>query len=97
MPLGANDLQIFGTDGMLITGPLRWVHTHHLTLRTPNGCKEEEYPADNLYLNEIEAFAEALAGEWTPAASGEDGLRLVRVTEALIRSLETGSAIPVES
>ncbi len=97
MPLGANDLQIFGTDGMLITGPLRWVNTHHLTLRTPNECKEQEYPADNLYLREIEVFAEALAGEWTPAASGEDGLRLVRVTDALIRSLETGSAIPVES
>ncbi len=97
MPIGANDLQIYGKGGMLITGPLRWANTHHLTLRTPNESKVQEYPADNLYLREIEAFAETLAGESTPIATGEDGLRLVRVTGALIRSLETGCAISMES
>ena len=82
---------------MLITGPLRGVPKNRLTARTPDGCEEVvEYAADNLYLREIEAFAEAVAGASTPAASGEDGLRLVRVTEALIRSLESGTAIPIE-
>ena len=97
MPIGANDLQIFGTGGMLITGPLRGVPKNHLALRTPEGSEEVEYAAENLYLLEIEAFAEAVAGASTPAAGGEDGLRLVRVTDALIRSLETGAAMPVES
>jgi 1,5-anhydro-D-fructose reductase (1,5-anhydro-D-mannitol-forming) len=96
MPLGANDLQIFGTGGMLITGPLRGVPQNRLTVRTPEGDEETEYPAGNLHLQEIEAFAEAVAGAPTPAATGEDGLRLVRLTEALIRSLETGCAIMVE-
>ena len=93
MPLASNDLQIFGTGGMLTTGPLRGVDTHRLTVRTPGRSYAKEYPAENLYLREVEAFADAVAGRETPAATGEEGLRLVRVTEALIRSLETGSAI----
>lgn len=96
IPIGCNDLQVFGTGGMLATGPLRWVDKHQLIVRTPDGCQEHDYPADNLYLREIELFAEELAGSRTSAATGDDGLRLVRITEALIRSLETGSAISVE-
>lgn len=93
MPIAANDLQIFGTGGMLATGPLRGVDTHRLRIRTPGESHEMEYPAENLYFREVEAFADAVTGKMTPAATGGDGLRLVRVTEALIRSLETGSAI----
>ena len=93
MPIAANDLQIFGTGGMLATGPLRGVDVHRLKIRTHSESYEMEYPAENLYFCEVEAFADAVTGKMTPAATGEDGLRLVRVTEALIRSLETGSAI----
>ena len=96
MPLGRNDLQVFGTEGILATGPLRWVDKHQLTIRTADEFEEREYAVDNLYLREIEAFAEELAGTKTPAATGEEGLQLVRITQALIRSLETGSAISVE-
>jgi len=78
---------------MLATGPLRGVDTHRLRIRTPGENHEIEYPAENLYFREVEAFADAVTGKMTSAATGEDGLRLVRVTEALIRSLETGSAI----
>lgn len=93
MPIAANDLQIFGTGGMLTTGPLRGVDKHRLRIKTPGESYETEYPAENLYFREVEAFADAVRGKVTPAATGEDGLRLVRVTEALIRSLETGSAV----
>jgi len=95
MPLSANDLQIFGTGGMLTTGPLRGVDTYRLKVRTPGESYEMEFPSENLYLHEIEAFADAVEGKITPAATGEDGLRLVRITEAIIRSLETGSAISI--
>jgi predicted dehydrogenase len=63
----------------------------------PDGCQEHDYPAENLYLREIEMFAEELAGIRTSAATAHDGLRLVQITEALIRSLEAGSAISIES
>jgi 1,5-anhydro-D-fructose reductase (1,5-anhydro-D-mannitol-forming) len=96
LPIGSNDLQAFGTRGMLATGPLRWGATDRLTVRTVDGIEEHEFPRENLYQREIEAFGEEVAGTHTVAASGEDGLWLARVTDALIRSFETGALVPVD-
>jgi 1,5-anhydro-D-fructose reductase (1,5-anhydro-D-mannitol-forming) len=96
LPIGTNDLQAFGTRGMLATGPLRWGPTDRLTVKTVDGTEEREFPRENLYQREIEALAEEVVGTRTAAASGEDGLWLARVTDALIRSFETGVLVPVE-
>jgi 1,5-anhydro-D-fructose reductase (1,5-anhydro-D-mannitol-forming) len=95
LPVGTNDLQVFGTAGMLATGPLRWGRADTLTIRTVDGAEECEYPRDNLYQREIEAFADEMAGTRTGAATGEDGVWLARVTDAVIRSFETGTLVAV--
>lgn len=51
---------------------------------------------NQLYLREIEAFAREVAGERTQMAIGADGVRIVRLTDALICSLDTGIAVTVE-
>ena len=100
LPIGTNDLQAFGTRGMLATGPLRWGTTDRLTVKTVEGTEEREFPRENLYQREVEAFAEEAAGNRTAIApgiaTGEDGLWLARVTDALIRSFETGTLVPLE-
>ena len=96
LPLGTNDLQVFGIRGMLATGPLRWGPADRLSVKTVDGAEEREFPRQNLYQREIEAFADEVAGTHTPAATGEDGLWLARVTDAVIRSFETGALVPVE-
>jgi 1,5-anhydro-D-fructose reductase (1,5-anhydro-D-mannitol-forming) len=95
LPVGTNDLQIFGTRGMLATGPLRWGPKDSLTVKTMEGSEEQQYPRENLYQREVEAFGEEMAGNRTAAATGEDGLWLARVTDALIRSFETGALVAV--
>ena len=90
LPIGTNDLQAFGTQGMLATGPLRWEPTDRLTVKTAAGTEEREFPREPLYQREIEALADEVGGTRTAAATGEDGLWLARVTEAVIRSFETG-------
>ena len=97
LPVGNNDLHVFGTGGTVSTGPLRFTDVHTLSLRLPDRREEWEYPVPNLYLPEIEAFAQELEGIDTGAAKGADGLRLVRVTQAAVRSLETGAAEPVST
>jgi predicted dehydrogenase len=81
---------------MLATGPLCWGSTDRLTVRTVDGTEEREFPRENVYQREIEAFAEEVAGNRTVAATGEDGLWLARVTDAVIRSFQTGGLVPVE-
>jgi 1,5-anhydro-D-fructose reductase (1,5-anhydro-D-mannitol-forming) len=95
LPVGTNDLQLFGTKGMLATGPLRWGPVDSLTVKTAEGTEAREFPRENLYQREVEAFGEELAGSRTAAATGEDGLWLARVTDAAIRSFETGALVPV--
>jgi 1,5-anhydro-D-fructose reductase (1,5-anhydro-D-mannitol-forming) len=95
LPVGNNDLHVFGTKGTISTGPLRFTDVHRLSLRLPDHREDWEYPVPNLYLPEIDAFARELVGVETGLATGADGLRLVHVTEAAVRSLETGAAVPV--
>ena len=81
---------------MPATGPLRWGPADNLTVKTVDATEERKFPRENLYQREVEAFGEEVAGSRTAAATGEDGLWLARVTDALIRSLETGALVPVE-
>ena len=92
LPVAANDLQLFGTAGMLCTGPLRWTDEYRLTIRTAEGIEDQRFPVEDLYRPEIEAFADEVVGIPTVIATGEDGLLLVRITGAAIRSLESGKA-----
>jgi 1,5-anhydro-D-fructose reductase (1,5-anhydro-D-mannitol-forming) len=96
LPIGTNDLQAFGTQGMLATGPLRWGPSERLTVKTVGGAEEREFPPEPLYQREIEAVADEVAGTRTAAATGEDGLWLARVTAAVIRSFQTGNLEAVQ-
>jgi predicted dehydrogenase len=66
-----------------------------LMVKTVDGTEEREFPREPLYQREIEAVADEVAGIRTAAATGEDGLWLAWVTEAVIRSFETGTLVPV--
>lgn len=96
LPMASHDLQVYGTRGMLATGPLRWAERQRLTIRTLDGSVDYEYPPENPFLLEIDAFAEEVAGRRTAMATGDDGLALAKVTDAALRSLETGAAVVAE-
>ena len=53
-------------------------------------------PAENPYANEIEAFSRAVRERAPFAASGEDGLQVVRVTSALLEASAQGRRVPVD-
>lgn len=96
LPAGANDLEIFGSGGRLFTGPLRWTGSYEATVQTAASTEVRRFPVEDLYRLEIEAFGEELAGARTPLATGEEGRELVRITEAAVRSLETGAAVRID-
>jgi len=80
-------LQCLGTIGPHPTGILRWV--------TAASTTETSYNAKDPYQEEIEAFNRAVRQGAVPSASGLDGLRVVRITEAALESARTGRAISI--
>ena len=61
-----------------------------------NGTEERvEMPLPNPYAAEIAAFSQAVRAETLFAASGDDGLQVVKVTTKLIESAESGRTLSV--
>lgn len=50
-------------------------------------------PATGLYARMIEDFSRCMAEDRPPAATGEDGLAMTRITEAILRSVREGRAV----
>lgn len=82
-PFAGNDLTVLGTAGMLRTGPLRWANEHRIAVMTATGTSEESLPATDLYKEEIDGFAADVADSGTRLATGEEGVRLTALAEAV--------------
>lgn len=68
------------------------------TLIVSRGADDQRIiiPAENPYANEIEAFSRAVRQRTPFAASGEDGLQVVRVTSALLEASARGRRVLVD-
>lgn len=95
LPQTSDDFAFYGDAGAIVTGALRGVQTLRLTRRTAKGTEDESMPIGKPYLGEIEHFPRQIAGESAPAASIADALRTVRVSEAIVASLERGAVVDV--
>jgi predicted dehydrogenase len=95
IPYAANDLQIQGTRGMLVTSALRFSEEQTLRITTASGTVEERFTATPIYQREIEAFEqEVLLGSGT-LPSGEDGVRSIEITAAILESIHSRRSVAV--
>lgn len=95
-PYAGSDLVVIGTEGMLRTGPLRWVPEFTMAITTADGTVEERLPACDLYRDEMDGFALDLAYGGTRLGTGADGLRLVRLAIRIEQALAEGRRISLE-
>jgi 1,5-anhydro-D-fructose reductase (1,5-anhydro-D-mannitol-forming) len=62
--------------------------------------RRESYPAADpipgLYIKAVEAFNKCIINDTPPPASGEDGLTMIRVVDAVLASSRTGKAVTLE-
>ena len=67
-----------------------------VTLRTADG--EEDLPLEgvNLYETGLRSFHDAVAGNGSPAATGEDGIWSLATALAVMESSKTGTAVKVQ-
>jgi 1,5-anhydro-D-fructose reductase (1,5-anhydro-D-mannitol-forming) len=92
LPFARNDLVMEGTRGMISTSALRWVDEYVVQVRDRNGVSEDRYVPTATYRREVEAFADELRGQPSLLPAGEEGVAMVRLQQAILRSIASRSA-----
>jgi 1,5-anhydro-D-fructose reductase (1,5-anhydro-D-mannitol-forming) len=87
IPYGENGLLMEGSKGMLVASPLRFADEYPLRVQTAEGIVEERFPATPIYQREIEAFEREVRGGARELASGEDGVRGIELTAAILEAI----------
>src|SRR5262249_6313953 len=83
-----NNLIIEGSEATLITSALRFVPEHVVRMRDRAGTSEERFPASPAYALEIQAFEGELHGEPSLLPDGEESVRTVAVTQAVLQAID---------
>ena len=98
MPDTENDAMIYGSDGRIaLRGTLWEAMTGSFEVVSETVNSQESYRRDllTLYRLQVESFNRSIVGDEVFYASGEDGLRSVQVTRAIIQSAAEGRSVKV--
>jgi len=98
VPFAPTGLELHGTQGSLFA---RDVMTQRpvgeIVLRNADGDRVIEVEHASLYDYAVQRFHAAIAGEGTPAATGQDGYRSLLAALALAQSARSGAHVTVDS
>jgi len=89
-------VEVHGTEGSIVgRNVMTQKPAGEIILRNAGG--ESRIPVDheNLYERGLRAFADAIAGNGAPSASGEDGVRSLATALAVLESCRSGRCTPV--
>jgi 1,5-anhydro-D-fructose reductase (1,5-anhydro-D-mannitol-forming) len=90
-------LEVHGSDGSLIgTNVMTQRPVGQVVLRSAGGEEALPIEPENLYVRSARAFHDAIAGEGSPAATGEDGIRSMALALAALESARAGRETAVE-
>ena len=92
-------MEVFGSGGMLTAGRKRagTVELFHGPHVTGSGIVGDTYAQfAGSYVEELEVFARAVAGEAPVHATLGDGLRAQAIAEAALASMDAGRAVSFE-
>jgi 1,5-anhydro-D-fructose reductase (1,5-anhydro-D-mannitol-forming) len=95
VPYPGTSMEIQGETGAIVIGDAMTQDTPGtVELHTAAGVESIEVDtSDDLYHINIRSFAAAVRGEGGPTATGEDGLRALKVALAVEESLKTGKTV----
>jgi 1,5-anhydro-D-fructose reductase (1,5-anhydro-D-mannitol-forming) len=99
VPRSRNDLVVYGEAGRATSSGALGMHLYgDLEIVTDTVTTRTTYPPSSTGTLErqIEAFHRNIAEGSEPNASGEDGLRMVQLTEAVRTSAKDGAAVKVD-
>lgn len=90
----ANGFTVYGTEGfMQAEGTIGPTATGRVKMVVGGTTTENSYQGRDPFRAEVESFNQSIQEGGVPDASGLDGLRSVRVTQALLESARTGRTV----
>jgi 1,5-anhydro-D-fructose reductase (1,5-anhydro-D-mannitol-forming) len=95
VPYPGTSMEIHGETGAILIGDAMTQDTPGtVELHTAAGVEYIDVDvSEDLYHTNVRAFAAAVRGEGRPTATGEDGLRALKVALAVEESLKTGKTV----
>ena len=100
LPDSLNDFTLYGTHGRASGRATLWeAQQGRVSIDSDKLNQTETYPSRFLgnFISQMEEFAQAVEQDENPAATGIDGLRVVEITLAMIRSAREGRTVKVSS
>jgi predicted dehydrogenase len=91
------NLIVEGAEATLITSALRFAPERMIRVRDRAGTTEERVPASPAYALEIHAFECELHGERSLLPDGEDSVRTVAVTQAVLQAIDERRSVAVSA
>lgn len=90
-----NNLIVEGSEATLMTSALRFAKEHVVYVRDQAGTCEERFPASPAYALEVLAFEAELHGTRSLLPDGEESVRIVAVTQAVLQAIEERRSVTV--
>jgi predicted dehydrogenase len=90
-----NNLIVEGSEATLITSALRFATEHLIYVRDRASMTQERFPASPAYELEVLAFEGELRGKRSFLPDGEDGVRTVAVTQAVLQAIDERRSVSV--
>ncbi len=90
---GVNRLQVQGSEGTVTLDPATKYYVRHLILTRGRTHERIVIPNTNQFAAMFDELAEAIREDREPKASGTEGLRDVRIMEAIYESAEQGRSV----
>ena len=94
---GAEAGRSYQLTGKVAPGYVRRGNTLDFRVRDRSGTTEERFPASPAYALEIRAFEGELHGERSLLPDGEDSMRTVAVTQAVLQAVDERRSVAVSA
>jgi predicted dehydrogenase len=89
-------IQAFGEKGALILDPATEYEGNKLTLQTEKGRQEVKVKERSQFSAEMDHFSQSLMENRDPKTPGEEGLRDIRIMQAIYQSAREGRPVSLE-
>ncbi len=90
-PFAGSGLEVHGTEGSIFArGVMTQLPMGEIELVTAAGREAVSFPTHNLYVQGLQDFLSAVAGQGAPAATGRDGIASLAVALAVREAARTG-------